>query len=177
MVDNKYEYKYYQNVTIRWYDFYDRSGYKLTSNPPNGYISLLPYNGENGLIPFENDPSDEQTLNPTNNGRLDILFKVDLNPPNLQPKKIEIKNINASLTSSSGNGFELSSSLIRYPIQFLDSLSTFTKYEEYTNSQIKLTTEWNLKRISGSEPLMILVNNPPYLINPSLSFTIVYHYY
>jgi len=178
-MQEKYEYKYYQNIIITWDKFYDQSGYRLTSTPPDGYISVNPYNGADGLIPFECDPADELTLNPTNRGSLNIYFDVVLNPPNLQPQKIEIKNINASLTATNGYLFELSCPLLRYPVQFLDSLSAFTNYEEYTTPQLQSGggVRFNLTRLSGSNPLLTVVNQPPYLVNPSLAFTIVYHYF
>lgn len=180
-MEEKYEYKYYQNIVINWYDFYDQSGYKLSSPRPGNYQNPnnVPYNGDDGLIPFENDPFDVNVLNQTNQGSLNIFFKVGLNPPNYQPKKIEIKNINASLTATQGFLFEISTPFLTYPIQFLDSLSTYTTYEEYTNSQMKANgnVQFNLRRSSGSDPLIQNINQPPYLINPSLAFTIVYHYY
>lgn len=177
-MQEKYQYKYYQNVVINWQDFYDRGGYKLTDGAPAYYTNPGDvFKGNYGLIPFECDPDNIAILNKNSQGMLDIFFNVTLNPPNFQPKRIEIKNINASLTATQGYLFELSSSLIRYPIQFLDSLSTYTNYEEYTNSQLKTTQIFNLKRSSGSNPLTTNIVQPPYLINPSLAFTIVYDYF
>lgn len=147
MSQEKYEYKYNQNFVIKYSDFY-----KGVATIAEGQSF---FNIGDGVINF----------------------RVNLNPPDVSKvKKIEIKNINASLTSASGYLYELTcNELIRYPIQFLDSLSAFTNYEEYTSGTLKtLSPTFSIERITGDLPLLPQIQ---YLINPGLSFTIVFHYW
>lgn len=158
--------------------------------------NLLEYTYDQNFV-INNDPTSDDQLkvtNPIQDGNGDITFNainslnvtlatfiLPLYPPKAEGiKKVTIKNINASLTTTNGYLFELRCpSLFRYPIQFLDSLSTFTQSIEHKDF-FPLQIPFELRRISG--PKNLTTNGTAgalsqWLANPALSLTLTYHYY
>lgn len=201
MSSEKYEYKYYQNFVITFDQFYDSQNRNL--NQTNFYYSdnnnfLLGQTyvnkiGDLGFTPFESyyDELTQKiyviTQNNTSplptNGNLNLFFNLNLNPPKNDPKKIVVKNITSSFTTTQGNSFSLiCPNIWKFPIQFLDSVNNTIIYEEYKDQPLNtLSAIVNLQRLSGTNPLETLDNNNeeiiPYVANPSLNFTIVYEYW
>ena len=199
MSSEKFEYKFYQNFVITFDQFYDSANrnlnmesfsYVTAPNTTETEITYINKKGDLGFTPFESTYLDddifiiaqsESSKIPTN-GNLNLFFNLTLNPPKINPKKIVIKNITSSFTTSQGNSFSLICPQIwKYPIQFLDSINNTIIYEQYMEQPLStLQAIVNLQRISGTNPLQQIQNNVPtypYVANPSLNFTIVYEYW
>jgi hypothetical protein len=177
MSSDRFEYSIYQPIIVNVEEFYNSQGRYLNKGGSFGrYYDQNDVNA--GIVPtvgIRGPDSDENGLTIYFNKSLEF---------NEQPYTMEIKNINASLTTSTGYLFELSAPFLRYSIPFLDSTSTQINYIEPikfagNKSLPQGLVKFKLRRLSGSNPLPDEADgfHDPYIENPSLSFTIVYKYF